>query len=142
METKNLQDLMGHFIEQVVHRSDCNTIFCPPSQIQVITYIKHGPLFKIKSFLHQKYLEERLTINQIAALTMSSRSTIIKYLRHAEIPIRDEEHRLGRPGYGEKKLNGRIVKNQAEVDLIEKVKALKKQGGAHERTRTATPFTA
>ena len=59
---------------------------------------------------------------------MSSRSTVIKYLRAADIPIRDEEHRLGGPTYGERKLNGRIVPNQSEIELMEKVKTLKAQG--------------
>ncbi|MFN8791346.1 MAG: hypothetical protein ACK5Y2_07820, partial [Bdellovibrionales bacterium] len=50
-------------VKEVVHQSDCNTTFCPPEQIQVITHIKHVSLLKIKSFLQQKYLQERLTIN-------------------------------------------------------------------------------
>lgn len=111
-----------------MHQRECNTVFCPPEQIQVITHIKHVPVFKVKSFLHQKYELERLTVNQIAALTMSSRSTIIKYLREAQIPLRPEEHRLGRLRYGERKVNGRIVKNQAEIELMKRIKALKSKG--------------
>ncbi len=62
----------------LVHQRECNTTFCPPEQIQVITHIKHVPLLKVKSFLHQKYIAEGLTINQIAALTMSSGTTVKK----------------------------------------------------------------
>ncbi|MFN8792315.1 MAG: hypothetical protein ACK5Y2_12750, partial [Bdellovibrionales bacterium] len=111
-----------------VHQSDCNTTFCPPEQIQVITHIKHVSLLKIKSFLQQKYLQERLTINQIAGITMSSRSTVIKYLRAAQIPIRDEEHRIGGSTYGERRVNGRFVPNQKELELMEKIGTLKSQG--------------
>jgi len=94
----------------------------------VITYIKHISLLKIKSFLQKKYLDERLTINQIAVLTMSSRSTVIRHLRKAEIPIRNEEHRLGRLAYGERKVNGHIVTHQKEMELMSKIKGLKNQG--------------
>ena len=112
----------------MVHQSDCNTTFCPPEQIQVITHIKHVSLLKIKSFLQQKYLVERLTINQIAAVTMSSRSTVIKYLKAAEIPIRDEEHRIGGSTYGVRKVNGRFVANHKELELMEKIRTLRDQG--------------
>ncbi|MFN9069065.1 MAG: recombinase family protein [Bdellovibrionales bacterium] len=94
----------------------------------MITHIKRIPLLKLPSFLHQKYIVESLTINQIAELTLSSRSTVIKYLNAAGIPIRDEEHRRGGSVFGERKLNGRYVPNQNELILIEKMKTLRGQG--------------
>lgn len=111
-----------------MHHSGCNTRFCPPSEIQVITHIKRIPLLKLPSFLHQKYIAESLTINQIATLTLSSRSTVIKYLNAAGIPIRAEEHRRGGSTFGERKINGRYVPNQTELVLIEKMKTLRSQG--------------
>lgn len=115
-------------MRHLVHQSNCNTMFCPPAQIQVITHINHVPLLKIKSFLHKKYIEEHLTINQIASVTMSSRSTVKKYLVAAGIPIRAEEHRIGGANYGERKLNGRIVPHQKELELMAKMKTLRQQG--------------
>jgi hypothetical protein len=111
-----------------VQQSECNTTFCPPSEIQVISHIKRIPLLKLPSFLHQKYIVESLTINQIATLTLSSRSTVIKYLNAAEIPIREEEHRRGGSAFGERKFNGRYIPNKTELDLIEKMMTLRKQG--------------
>ncbi len=111
-----------------MHQSDCNTTFCPPDQIQVITHIKNVSLLKIKSFLQQKYLTEQLTINQIAGITLSSRSTVIKYLRAAQIPIRDEEHRIGRSTYGERRDNGRFMPNQKKLELMEKIRTLNSKG--------------
>lgn len=113
---------------ELVHQNDCKTTFCPPEQIQVITHIKHIPLLKIKSFLQQKYVEEGLTVNQIVALTMSSRSTVKKYLRQAQIPIRADDCRLGSLSYGERKVKGRIIPNQNELELIEKIMGLKQKG--------------
>ena len=112
----------------MVHQSECNTRFCPPSEIQAITHIKRISLLKLPSFLHQKYIAENLTINQIAELTLSSRSTVIKYLNAAGIPLRDEEHRRGGSSYGQRKLNGRFVKSQTELELLNKIKMLKNQG--------------
>ncbi|MFN3698319.1 MAG: hypothetical protein ACK4VO_12845 [Pseudobdellovibrio sp.] len=73
-------------------------------------------------------MAERLTVNQIAELTLSSRSTVLKYLNSAGIPLRDEEHRLVGPSYGQRKLNGRIVSNKTELELLNKIKMLKTQG--------------
>lgn len=85
-------------------------------------------MLKLPSFLHQKYTVECLTINQIAALTLSSRSTVIKYLNVAKIPIRDEEHRLGGSTFGERKVYGRYIPNQAELNMIGRMKNLRCQG--------------
>lgn len=115
-------------VTSVVHQSECNTIFCPPTEILVITHIKHVSLLRIKSFLHKKYVEEGLTINQIADVTMPSRSTVIKYLRAANIPIREEDQRIGGSTYGERRVNGRFVPNQKELELMKKIKSLKEQG--------------
>ena len=112
----------------MVHQSDCNTVFCPPSEIQVITHIKQVSLLKLPGVLRQKYVVESLTINQIAGLTLSSRSTVIKYLKVAKIPIRAEEHRRGGATYGLRKLNGRFVTSQKERELLNKIKMLKSQG--------------
>ena len=78
-----------------MHQLYRNTTFCPPANIQVITRIKHIPQVKLASFLHQKYVAEGLSINQIVDLTMSSRSTVKKYLREAGMAIREEDRRLG-----------------------------------------------
>jgi len=112
----------------MVHQGDCNTIFCPPGQILVITHIKHIPLIKIKSFLHQKYVTEGLGINEIASLTLSSRSTVIKYLRKAEIPIRAEDQKIGSLGYGMRKFKGRFIPHKQELEMIQRMKDLKSQG--------------
>ena len=111
-----------------MHQSECNTRFCPPSEIQAITHIKRISLLKLPSFLHQKYVAENLTINQIAELTLSSRSTVIKYLNEAKIPIREEEHRRGGNAYGVRKRNGRFIINRSELELLNKIKMLKAEG--------------
>lgn len=115
-------------LSEMVHQSECNTRFFPPSEIQVITHIKRISMLKLPRFLHQKYIVENLTINQIADLTLSSRSTVIKYLNAAGIPIRSEEQRRGGSAFGERKVNGRYVQNQTELVLIEKMRLLRNQG--------------
>lgn len=112
----------------MVDPSVCNTIFCPPAEIQVVTHIKHLPLLKIKSFLHQKYVVEGLSINQLVTLTMSSKTTVKKYLVDAGIPIREEELSLGPPKYGERYHNGRKVPNKRDLEIMETIQDLSKKG--------------
>lgn len=59
---------------------------------------------------------------------MSSRSTVMKYLREAGIPMRDDDRRIGRPAFGEKKLGGKCVPNKSELHVIDKIKDLKAEG--------------
>lgn len=112
----------------MVHQVSHNTTFFPPEKIEVISSIKHIPLVKHQSFLHQKYVKEGLSINQIVALTFSSRSTIIKYLRQAKIELRAADKQIGRAKYGERRQGGIIVPNKAELETIAKIKALKDEG--------------
>ena len=61
----------------MVHQSECNTTFFPPSEIQVITDIKRIPLLRPPSFLRQKCAVEKLTINRDVRAKMSSEDDLI-----------------------------------------------------------------
>jgi hypothetical protein len=113
---------------KVVDQSGCNTIFCPPAEIQVITNVKHIPLIKSKEFLHRKYVTEGLSIQQIVDLTMSSKTTVKRYLKEVGIPLRWEDLRLGPPSYGERRLKGRKVQNRVEVEVMEKIRDMHEKG--------------
>lgn len=83
---------------------------------------------KTKTFLYQKYVLEGLSIPQIMALTMSSKTTVKRYLHKAHIQLRLEDLTLGPPSYGERRLNGRKVQNKAELEIAERIKDLSEQG--------------
>lgn len=109
-----------------------NTVEFPPPNIPIISNIQQLPLFKSESFLRQKYLEEKLSSRQIAALTVSARSTVMKYLKAYDIPLRSEDeallHNKGQMAYGERRVNGSVISHQREIENIEKIKTLRAQG--------------
>ena len=90
------------------------------------------PRFKDKAFLHQKYVVERLSTEQIAGLCFSSRPTISKYLKLHKIPIRKHEERLllnkGQLALGERRLRGSIQHNKSEQQTIRTIVGLRSQG--------------
>ena len=62
-------------------------------------------LVKVKSFLQYKYDVEKLNINEIMALTMSSRQTVMAQLQAFKMPIRENDKQLGPSRFGQKKAN-------------------------------------
>jgi transposase len=83
---------------------------------------------KSKEFLQRKYVTEGLSIQQIMDLTMSSKTTVKRYLKEFGIPLRGEDLRLGPPRYGERRLKGRKVQNSAEVEVMEKIRDMHEKG--------------
>lgn len=67
-------------------------------------------------------------VQQIVEQTMSSKTTVKRYLKEAGIALRREDLKLGPPSYGERKVNGRMIKNKAELELMQKIKALHGKG--------------
>jgi predicted transcriptional regulator len=90
------------------------------------------PPFKDKAFLHQKYVVEKLTSDEIAKLCFSSRPTISKYLKLHRITVRQAEERQalnkGQLALGEKRYKGSVQKNWAEIKIVEQILDLRSQG--------------
>ena len=105
--------------------------FFPPSNILIISDISDDPPFKNKSFLHQKYVEEGLSCDEIAEQIFSARTTVLKYLRIHGIPIREvgsNQKRVRGLAFGQK-IQGRITAgHQKELNAIVKMKELRDKG--------------
>jgi hypothetical protein len=90
------------------------------------------PRFKDKAFLQQKYLVEKLSMAQIAALCFSSRPTISRHLKRYGISVRKGDQRLllnkGQLALGEKRWKGAIHANQEELKVVRKIMQLREQG--------------
>lgn len=56
----------------------------------------------------------------------------MKYLKGYGIPLRSEDeallHNKGQMAYGERLVNGRVIAHQKELETVEKIKTLRKQG--------------
>ena len=109
----------------MVGRPLYKTTFFPPNNYVVISSIKHIPLVKQKFFLRQKYLDEKLSVKEIATLTFSARQTVMAYLKKYDIPLRASDIRLGPPRYGERKVNGRVQIHQGQSQVIQKIQAMR-----------------
>jgi hypothetical protein len=95
------------------------------------TYI---PLFKDRSFLSRKYVEERLTPGEIAAEIFSCRTTIIKYQKNFGIPLRHEDEGYRNRShlkYGEQVRKREIVAHKLEQAVIRKMRKLRDRGWSY-----------
>lgn len=103
------------------------SFFAEPSKpylVDIIEFI-YTPLWKSKTFLVDQYIKNGHSITQIAAETLSSKSTIRRALMEFKIPIRS----IGKPGlrpaqapYGYRRQNGLLVPHLGEQRVIEAVK--------------------
>lgn len=103
------------------------------TKIQMISRVQYLPLVKQESFLRAKYEMEGLSPKEIATLTFSSRSTIVKYLEAFGIALRHEDRFCGTLPYGKRWKGREIVTHAREQAAIEKAKQLRDQGLSFER---------
>ena len=122
---------------KMVGRPLYKTTFFPPNNYVVISSIKHIPLVKQEFFLRQKYLEERLSVRKIAALTFSARQTVMAYLKKYDIPLRATDTRLGPPRYGERKVNGKIQAHKGQAQVIQKIQSMRAKNMSYENIANA-----
>ena len=89
--------------------------------------------FKSKEILHQKYVVERFSANEVAKQLGTARSTILKYLKIHSIPIRGTGQNIRKRAgyglaYGRRIVNRQEIANKREQNYIAKMKALRRQG--------------
>lgn len=117
----------------MAHQSWPNTTICAAKKISMISMYQSTPLYQNEDFLREMYLEKRLSTRQISRAIRSARSTVKEALGRFGIPMRpeDEAHRLnkGQLGYGERMVNGEIVRHVAEQKVLTQMLELR-QGGA------------
>jgi hypothetical protein len=87
------------------------------------------PDYLSASFLRQKYEAERLTIAEIAETLGVAESTVHKYLRKHEIPIRGPTGKSkSRLAYGEAWRDRKVVRHQREQETLQKIVDLRAKG--------------
>jgi len=103
----------------------------PPSQVFKRIQVSRPEAYLDKDFLQQKYVTEMLSTTELAALTFSSKTTILKYLRLHGIPIRASGKNV-RPvrsvGFGQRIVNRQVIAHRKELELIEKMRSLRAEG--------------
>lgn len=87
--------------------------------------------FKDKSFLHQKYVVESLSCDEIASQIFSARTTVLKYLKIHGIPVREvgtNQKRVRGLAYGQKVKERTLAEHKREQEAIMKMKDLREKG--------------
>ena len=110
-------------------RSSARSTF-PPALFSIYKPFKLDSLFKDKAFLHQKYSLEKLSCQEIAKEISSSRTTVLKWLKIFEIPVRRtrEGPQKSSLPYGKKMIQRSEVNFVQEQSNILKMKELRSQG--------------
>ena len=81
--------------------------------------------------MRHQFSDAPLSIDEISTLTSSARTTIRKYLKHYEIPIRRPGENLRQKlslAYGRRLASRYEVDHKRELETIEKMKDLRHQG--------------
>jgi hypothetical protein len=89
------------------------------------------PIYQDKIFLSEKYVKERLSIAQIAAISFSSKPTVRKYLVRFGIALRSAHLPHGRTAqqrYGLKVRHGKVIEHLAEQRVVNAVNEMHSKG--------------
>jgi hypothetical protein len=87
------------------------------------------------TFLHAQYVENRLSAEEVAALCFSSKSTILKHLKLAGIPIREPNPGVRRRrclAYGQTMRARLVVIDEREARALGKMRDLRSKGFTYE----------
>jgi len=99
--------------------------------LQISPAVSLFPWYSDKDFLWQEYVKNEKAAHQIAEDLGCSHSTILKYLAHHGIEVREtplEHYKKGQLAYGKRRTKGREIQNNNELLNIEKMKSLRAQG--------------
>lgn len=103
----------------------------PRPRLSMISSIQQLPAYRSESFLRQKYEVERLSIKEIAAQILSSRTAVATSLKAHGIPIRPndiENKNRSQLRFGEALRNRQVVIHRREQESIGKMRQLRSQG--------------
>lgn len=105
--------------------------YFPPANISMISVVCTDQSFKDKSFLHQKYVVEGLSCEEIASQIFSARTTVLKYLKIHGIPVREigsNQKRVRGLAYGHKIKERSLAEHKREQKAILKMRELREKG--------------
>lgn len=107
----------------------------PPAYLEDTIGFIWRPLFKDPTFLHQKYVVERLSAEEVAVQSFSSKSTVLKHLKTFGIPSREVNPGVRRRrcvSYGQRMADRQLVEHQREQVALQRMSDLRAKGFAFE----------
>ena len=103
----------------------------PPAQLAEIIHFPVSPLYQNRDFLHEKYVVNGLSADEIGLEIVSATSTVLKHLKLFGKPVRGNGKNT-RPkrhvAYGQKIVGRKVEVCKSEMAAIEKMKRLREQG--------------
>jgi hypothetical protein len=102
----------------------------------MISCLSEDALYKNKFFLHQKYVVEGLSCEEIATQIFSARTTVLKYLKIHGIPVREvgtNQKRTRGLAYGQKVKQRTTAEHKREQEAILKMHELREKGFSYWR---------
>ncbi|MBF0300632.1 MAG: recombinase family protein [Oligoflexia bacterium] len=103
----------------------------PLAEMADIIEFPINPGYLNANFLHQKYIIEGLSCEEISGLIGSARTTVLKYLKRFNIPVRESGVNINRKrglGYGRKIAARSESTHQRETENIKKMRELRDKG--------------
>jgi hypothetical protein len=103
----------------------------PPAYLNDTLEFIWRPLFRDPTFLHQKYLVEGLSAEEVATQSFSSKASVLKYLKHFGIPVREINPGVRRRrclAYGMRMADRQLVTHQREQVALRKMRDLRAKG--------------
>ena len=89
------------------------------------------PLYQNRDFLHEKYVVNGLSAEEIGLEIVSATSTVLKHLKIFGIPVRDNGKNT-RPkrhlAYGQKIVGRKVEVCKSELVIVDKMNRLREQG--------------
>ncbi len=101
----------------------------PPAQLAEIMNLS-VPLYQKRDFLHEKYVVNGLSVEEIGLEIVYASSTVLKHLKLLGIPLRGNGKSTRperRRAYGQKIVGRQVEVCKSEMAAIEKMKKLRKQ---------------
>ena len=108
----------------------------PPVEVSNIIYFPVNPEYLSAEFLRQKYVVENLSLAELAEMIGPAKSTVSKYLKRFDIPMRGTGQNV-RPvrtvRYGYRLEGRRVVPHAGEQETIRKMQNLREEGYSYWR---------
>jgi len=103
----------------------------PPLEVIDTLRLFEPQTWRNKSFLHQKYAQEGLSILQIATLVASSKEAVRTEILKQGIVLRSKSQHHGNPAqarFGRRVIKGSVIEHKTEQRVVDSVRQMKDEG--------------
>jgi hypothetical protein len=103
----------------------------PPLEVIDSLRLFEPQTWRNKSFLQQKYVQEGLSIRQIAEQVVSSKEAVRTEILRQGIPLREKSQHHGRPAqlkFGQRVMKDQLIDHKSEQRVVDSIRQMKDEG--------------